>query len=190
MAKVTNEMREIIRSDSIEPPRSQARQEVPFERVPIALFGPRPQIAHGSFEPLLGNVGEPEARAVDHLLTPVPATDELIATGPGCRDPAGDRPPPLLASGIPEPDFEHTGASAVDVAFNPLSTREVSCFSHNCPSMSCSTPMASQRRSVCLTRTRSASTGGIAEALVVEPLLPVYVAETVSGQSRSRCRPI
>ena len=73
MAKVANEDREIIRSDSIEPSGSQAREQVPFEGVPVALSGTRPQIAHGSREPFLGNVGEPKVRGVDHLLTSVAA---------------------------------------------------------------------------------------------------------------------
>jgi hypothetical protein len=133
IAKVTNEIREIIRTDSIEPARSQAGEQVPFEGVQVALSGSRPQIAHGSCEPLLGNVGEPEVCAVDHLLASVPARDELIPKSSGRGDPARHRPPSLLVSSVLEPDLEDAGTAAIDVALNPLSTRGVSCFRHDRP---------------------------------------------------------
>ena len=89
------------------------------------------QIAHGSCEPLLGNVGEPEVCAVDHVLASVPARDELIPKGSRRCDPTRDSTPPLLASSVPEADLEDACATAIDVALHPLSTRGASCFDHD-----------------------------------------------------------
>ena len=117
----------ILGRDCVEPEPAQAGQQVRVDGVAVALVRPRPKILDWSVQPGCCRVNKAKpSLGLDRLSTSA-TCKQLIPKRTGCRDPALDRPPALLARGILEAHPVDAGGTAVDVALDAHTSRLIGC---------------------------------------------------------------